>query len=168
MPCPCKLPPEIYPDTAEWGPLLWTLLHGLAERAGKLVSPMFVHDERMGWIQFMQSVQFIIPCPACREHFTEYIKLHPVAQDLKRLPQTQLPEYVRTWFWEVHEWVNESLKKPSFPKDQLTSTYGRVDLRKILLQFEAPMMRAIRLSGGQLVKYNDFKRYYLRLLSIYT
>jgi hypothetical protein len=33
--CSCKIPIETYPENAEWGPLFWKILHGLAEKSGK-------------------------------------------------------------------------------------------------------------------------------------
>ena len=46
MPCACQLPPEIYPDAAEWGPILWNILHGTAERVGTAIVKLYQNDER--------------------------------------------------------------------------------------------------------------------------
>ena len=165
MPCPCNLPQELYPEASEWGPLLWTLLHGLAEKSGRPTSPMFAEDERRAWIHFFKETSEIIPCHICKEHFRLYLKEHPVDQ-LKNIPIQGIHEWIRSWFWEVHEWVNMTLEKPSFPKDQLKGAYANVNLRVILRQLEAPLKKAITLSGTQYIKFKEWKSRYLLLLSI--
>ena len=166
MPCACRLPIEEYPDAAEWGPILWRLLHGLAERSGRPVTPLYAEDERRAWLQMFKETGEIIPCKTCKEHFQTYLAQHPVTE-LKTLPLEDLHEWVRTWFWEVHEWVNGSLEKPSFPKETLAATYKDVSLRPLIRALDKPMMTAITLSGINLKKYSDWKRRYTVLLSLY-
>lgn len=166
MPCPCNLPPEIYPDAAEWGPLLWTLLHGLAEHVGQLITPVYAEEERHAWISFFKLTSEIIPCHVCKEHFRIYLKEHPV-DALKKMPINHLRGYIRHWFWEVHEWVNMTLSKPSFPEADLEGAYSKVKLRNILTSLDVPMNRAIRLTGNNIKKYGDWKGKYNSLLSIY-
>jgi len=165
MPCACRVPFELYPDSVEWGPLLWTLLHGLAERSGKPVTHLYAEDERRAWVHFFKETGEIIPCPACREHYQQYLAQHPIHQ-LKEIPIGQLHNWVREWFWEVHEWVNETLGKPPFPKENLAITYGNTDLRTGLKRLEAPMKRAIMLSGNQFKKFADWKSRFIMILSI--
>ena len=165
MPCACRVPFELYPDSAEWGPLLWGLLHGLAERSGKPTSPMYAEDERRAWIHFFKETGEIIPCPMCKEHYKQYLEHHPISE-LKSIPIHKLHDWVRDWFWDVHEWVNETLKKPAFPKENLTPTYEHFDLRTGLKRLEAPMKRAITLSGQQFKKFAEWKSRFNLLLSI--
>ena len=166
MPCPCRLPIEEYPEAAEWGPILWALLHGLADRSGRPVTPLYAEDERRAWLVFFKETGDIIPCHTCKEHFQTYLAQHPVAA-LKTLPHEEIHEWIRTWFWEVHEWVNGSLEKPSFPKESLTPTYRATPLREYIKRLDAPMGKAIRLSGTNMKKYSDWKRRFTMLLSLY-
>lgn len=166
MPCACRLPIEEYPDAAEWGPTLWRLLHGLAERSGRPITPLYAEDERRAWLQLFKQTADIIPCKTCKEHFQTYLEQHPVSP-LKTLPLEGLREWIRTWFWEVHEWVNGSLEKPSFPKEGLEAAYRSVELRSLLKQLDIPMTTAIRLSGNNLKKYGEWKARYILLLSLY-
>ena len=166
MPCPCNLPHEIYPEASEWGPLLWTLLHGLAEKSGRPTSPMFLEDERRAWLHFFKETSDIIPCHICKEHFRLYLKEHPI-DELKHLQIESMHEWIRSWFWEVHEWVNSTLKKPPFPKDGLNAAYGgSLPLRTIIHRLDAPMRLAIILSGNQYKKFKEWKSRYLIILSI--
>ena len=166
MPCPCNLPPEIYPGSQEWGPILWTLLHGLAEHAGKVVTPLYAEDERRAWLHFFKATAEISPCDVCKQHFTIYLKEHPV-DGLKHMPTDQLRIYVRHWFWEVHEWVNMTLSKPSFLEADLEATYAGVKLRPVIHSLDVPMIRAIRLMGTHIKRYLDWKAKYLYMLAFY-
>ena len=157
---------ELYPEAAEWGPLLWTILHGLAEKAGKPISPIYSEDERRAWLQFFKLTGDIIPCHICKEHFQIYLREHPVDQ-LRNLPLTALNDWVRTWFWEVHNWVNMTLQKPVFSKDQLSATYSSVNIRTYIKRLEAPLKRAIMLSGNQFIKFTEWKGKLLMMLSIF-
>ena len=165
MPCPCNLPPEIYPDAGEWGPILWNLLHGLAERAGKPVTPLFAEEERGHWIAFFKLTAEIIPCHICKEHFRIYLHEHPI-DVLKTMPLYEYPAWIKHWFWEVHEWVNMTLSKPPFPEEGLSERYAGMSLRPRLRGLDIPMNRAIRVSGNQLRKYEDWKRKYMMLMSV--
>ena len=165
MPCACRLPIEEYPDAQEWGPILWSLLHGLAERSGKPVTALYAEDERREWIRIFKQTGEIIPCKTCKEHYNTYLEQHPV-DALKSIALADLHEWVRTWFWEIHEWVNGSLEKPSFPKGDLESTYKTTPLRAKLKQLDKPMTTAIHLSGNQMKKYTEWKTRYTMLLSI--
>lgn len=167
MPCACLLPPEIYPDASEWGPFLWTILHGLAEKAGTSPFPQYQADERRYLLKIFKVLEKVIPCPSCREHFEVYLREHPVDRAFNELSNQELQKYVKTWFWELHNWVNESIKHPQFPYDQLTEAYRDVNLRATLKSLDIPMRRAIRVRAGQLRSYIDFVNQVNLLLSIY-
>ena len=167
MPCACLLPPEIYPDASEWGPFLWTVLHGLAEKAGTTSFPQYYGDERRALAKIFKLLEKVIPCPSCKEHYEVYLREHPVDKPLQELPQAELNTYVKTWFWELHNWVNESVQHPQFPYDQLTPTYKNVNIRNTLKSLDIPMRRAIRVRSGQLFSYTEFLKYVNILLSFY-
>lgn len=167
MPCACLLPPEIYPDASEWGPLLWTVLHGLAERAGRAMFPLYYDDERRAIIKVFTTLEKVIPCPSCKEHYEVYLREHPVDKIIRDIPYNNLNEYVKRWYWELHNWVNESLTRPEFQYDQLTPTYKNTNLRDTLKRLDVPMRRAIRVRSGQLMAYIEFLKQVNILLSIY-
>ena len=95
-----------------------------------------------------------------------YLKEHPV-DELKHMNLQNIHDWIRRWFWELHEWVNDTLKKPSFPFENLTPAYGAVNLRITLKQFEMPMKKAIEISGYNNKKFIDWKSKYIRMLSLY-
>jgi hypothetical protein len=165
MPCACRQPVETYPDSANWGPLLWTAFHALAERSGAAVIPLYADDERRGWAHIFKLTAEIIPCQACREHYKEYLLEHPVIT-VATMPYAGLREWLRTWFWEFHESVNARLGKPSFSKADLTATYSAVVPRTNLRALEQPIMKAIQMSGIPLRPWIEWKNKYLGILSV--
>lgn len=167
MPCACQLPPEIYPDASEWGPILWRILHGIAERAGQSPLPLAQGDERRALIRIMKSLVKVIPCPSCKEHYEVYLKEHPVDKVILDISYRDLQAYLKNWFWELHNWVNESLSRPIFPYDDLTPTYKSVRLRQELKMLDIPIQRAIRLRAGQLLGYKEFTNQCMVLFSIF-
>jgi hypothetical protein len=167
MPCKCKLPYEKYPEAAEWGPPLWSVLHGIAERVGTTPFPIYRADERRGLAAFFKAIGPMIPCATCKSHFEAFLKENPVEPSLKTLPYEQLRPFVRHWFWDLHNMVNISKGVPEFPEDQLQPTYGPIKIRMPLSQLRTPMLKAIKISGNQLLSYERFNGTVLNLLSIY-
>ena len=162
------LPPEIYPDASEWGPLLWNILHGIAEKVGSCPFPLYYGDERRALVKIFKLLEKVIPCPSCKEHYEVYLREHPVDKPvLQDLPYHELKGYTKKWFWELHNWVNQSLQRPLFPYDQLTPTYATIDIRKNMKDLDTPMKRAIRVRSGQLISYNEFLKQVNILLSVY-
>lgn len=167
MPCACQLPPEIYPDASEWGPILWNILHGLSERVSSTPFIQYQGDERRALIRVMKSLEKVIPCPSCKEHYEVYLKEHPVDKQVLTIPYGELKTYVKTWFWELHNWVNESLNRPLFPYDQLTPTYKSINLRNEMKVLDPLLQKAIRLRAGQLLGYKEFVNQSIILFSIW-
>ena len=165
MPCSCQIPVELYPDATEWGPLLWTVLHCLAEHSGKAITPLYQEDERRAWLSFFKLTGDIIPCSMCKRHFEEYIKEHPIEQ-LRTIPYSALHDWIRLWFWEVHNWVNDTLSKPDFPLANLTATYASIKIRPVINSLEIPMKKAILISGNNYKKFLEWKSKAILLLSI--
>jgi hypothetical protein len=148
MPCSCIVDKPEYPQNEEWGPLLWLLLHTLAERAGKQENAITKGDEQRAWPLFVKTFAPIIPCPYCREHCLEYQKEHPfeLPEDYS-LWKTYIPQY----FYLFHEAVNKRLGKPSFPPADLSTTYKDPSrIQPTLVRFETLQERAIKMGGVSL------------------
>lgn len=164
MPCSCQLPIPNYPDTVEWGPVFWPVLHALAERAGALRDPFTQEDERMEWPRFLRAVADVLPCPNCREHYLEWIADNPFTP-LRALPYGQIRDWIRRWLFDCHNAVNTRNSKPLFYFDQLTPTYGEFDFFHGLHRLQPPLKRAIELSGISYLKYQAWLLSYKKLES---
>lgn len=167
MPCKCKIPYKSYPEAKEWGPVLWTILHGIAERVGTGPFPQYQNDERRGLANLFVKVGHMIPCPSCKEHYEVFLKENPVAQSIKTLPYAELRPFVRSWFWRLHDMVNESKGITSPPIDTLPALYGNANLRMATAQLREPMLRAIKIAGKLFIAYHECVACIRSLLSIY-
>ena len=76
--------------------------------------------------------------------------------------------YIRAWFWTLHEHVNQSLGKPSFPFEDLTTTYkSGATLTYKFMQLEMLELRAIQMGGVSLLKWDAWKKQFRMLRSSY-
>ena len=62
-------------------------------------------EEQAGIRAFYESLQVVIPCPICREHYKQAL----VAMPLRLQSRAELIE----WVYEIHNYINEQLGKPS-------------------------------------------------------
>lgn len=166
MPCACKNVEPDYPITDKWGPVLWAVLHALANKSSKVSAPMFRDDERRQWIQIINLLPKIIPCPNCREHAEVWILLHPPAP-IKTLSDVDLHEWLVTWVYDFHESVNARTGKPSFMKGDLVQHYGSVSVPGALARLKPFIEDAIRLSGVTLLPWKKWLGHVIMLNSFY-
>lgn len=89
-----------------WGPLAWRLLHSIGARAGRGNQIRLRQDEQREVFWLLAHLEFIIPCPECRQHIISYRKSNP-------LPQSS--DLIGSWLWNFHEAVNERLNKEPGP-----------------------------------------------------
>lgn len=166
MPCSCKKPQPDYPETENWGPVLWSVLHGLAQRSGNVSTPIFREDEKRQWVNIINGLPKIIPCPSCREHAEAWILAHPIF-DVKKINSTDLHVWLVDWFYEFHESVNRRVGKPSFDKELLAQNYGSVSIAGALVHLKPFIETAIRLSGLTLFPWQKWIGYVRMLNSFY-
>jgi len=153
MPCNCAKPQEAYPENKEWGPLFWTVLHCLAEYAGK-APPMYLHEELQGWTILLKELQTILPCQECRAHYIQYYRENP-------LTRNNILINVRIWLFNLHNQINLRNNVAVFPLEQLSITYPGSILSENLRGLKITMDRAISLSG---VKINAWNNWYSKVM----
>jgi hypothetical protein len=152
------------PSADEWGKLLWAVIHGLAEYSGRQTNSLLRADELRGWDSFFKVLEKGIPCETCRDHYKQwYIANKPV------LPTdySQVREYVREWFWRLHEDINQRLGKPSFPLADLTGKYGRENVSYTLKQLQALIKASVMGGTVSLFSWNALVKAVFSLKSIY-
>lgn len=151
MPCNCIVDKPTYPQNEEWGPLLWWILHTLAEKAGRQTNPITLGDEQRAWPLLFKELPGALPCPFCRDHLQGYLSSHPFA-----LPQDpyEWRSYVPTYVYDLHESVNRRLGKPSFQKGTLSQTYNDTSrLKDVLNRLQGYVDRAVSLGGMSLFNW---------------
>ena len=167
MPCKCKIPYRAYPEAKDWGPVLWTILHGIAERVGTCPFPQYYMDERRALVHLFVVTGQMIPCPSCKEHYEVFLKENPVKKSIMTLPYAELKPFVRDWYWRLHSMVNESKSAVDISIEELPALYGNVDFRMAMVQLKEPMLRAIKIAGKMFLAYTEYTGCVRRLLSIY-
>ena len=166
MPCSCEKPQPDYPESDHWGPVLWTILHALAQKGGKALFALSRDDERRQWILMLQTLPKMIPCAMCREHSQAWIQSHPIAI-IKTIPYDKLGPWLVDWVYDFHEAVNARVGKPSFDKALLGSTYNNVSVPGAIRILKPFIETAIRLSGITLMPWNSWVGYVVLLCSYY-
>ena len=158
MPCSCIVDKPEYPQNEEWGPLLWLLLHTLAEKAGKQTNNIMLGDEQRAWPLFVKTLPPVIPCPYCRDHLQQYIKENPF-----ELPSEYImwKQYIPLYFYRIHESVNQRLGKASFPYETLSTTYKDISrINGTMTRLENIQGRAIKMGGVSLFFWKAWLKQY--------
>ena len=162
-----EIPIETYgvPKNWEWGPLLWQMLHGCAEKLGKAPNTMMFQDQRREMIFVLRYVELIMPCQLCRSHYKEWRTKHP----LEKLPETQAEfrEALRNWLFTLHEEVNQTRGFTSgLSLENLSKMYIGYDLKELGRQFDFLLQRAIRLKAVDREAARKFSTHYAFLSRI--
>jgi hypothetical protein len=90
--------------TTVWGPGMWHYLHTMSFNYP--VNPS--HEEKVHYRDFVQSLQYVLPCKYCRMNLKTNFKSLPLTmEDMKDR------ESFSRYIYELHELVNRMLKKKS-------------------------------------------------------
>ncbi len=97
------------PNTSEWGPALWRILHTFAERVGKSrgVSVtegdhIWHHQEYQLWNELLTMLAEAMPCSSCQSHYSAYTRENPYTAIFNRGMGEQRRIAIRTWLWTLH------------------------------------------------------------------
>jgi len=97
---------HIPPET--WGPLFWTTIH--IASLGYPTNPSHAHKKSAK--AFFESLQMLIPCPICREHYTVHLQKYPIAPHLDKRSD------LFRWTLLLHNEVSKSINKPLFTEEE--------------------------------------------------
>ena len=149
MPCACQIPVPNYPENVEWGPLVWTILHGFAQSPNVGIFP---GDELREWSRLIKLTADMLPCDKCREHLTDFMRRRPIAL-FSQSPQ--LKHTVRSWLWDLHNEVNVKNDKPIYPFEEL-SVYSNINIQDLLWRLDPVIKKAIQINGLGFIKYTKW------------
>jgi hypothetical protein len=166
MPCACKVPAPDFPTNCSWGPILWKILHGLADKYGTTVSKMFEKDQEILWPRFIEQTQKIIPCEECRDHYATYVKKNDPAI-LKTLPPEEAAAWIQNFYLTMHNKVNKYTEKPIFLEASLHETYANVNFQYEIKHFEALIKIVFHYNEVTLMSWMNWVRSLRALMSIY-
>ncbi len=111
------LPPSI------WGPIFWTTIHIVSLAYPDNPTP----EEKKAAKDFFESLQFVLPCPICRNHYKENLKELPIDAALESREQLVL------WAFNIHNAVNKKLGKA-----ELTLQEFMINMRQLSATGQIP------------------------------
>lgn len=93
--------PKFNIDPKVWGPHLWATIHTLALRADS--------DNEIGpYLEFINSLLFLLPCDTCRQDFVKWYHAHGDPYEGQAFE----------WSVDLHNYVNQKLSKPLMSVEQ--------------------------------------------------
>ena len=104
---------------AVWGPIFWMTIHIVA--LGYSDNPSY--SEKRAAKEFYEGLQFLIPCPKCKEHYRDNLKIHPITPSLDNRKD------LFKWTVKMHNLVNKQLGKPEVSEEEALRFMGRLGAR---------------------------------------
>lgn len=119
----------MYPSrwTQFFGPSTWRALHAIT-----FTFPENPTDkDKQEYLDFVQALSKVLPCPQCRSHMMDYIKNNPI--DVS----SQLA--FSKWGVDFHNAVNQRIGKPVIPYENVRKRYAgwtENESKKLMLKSE--------------------------------
>jgi hypothetical protein len=73
------------------------ILHSSAERIGIPKHGRLPQEENRLWAGLLSSLQYSLPCPICKKHYTAFIASNPISPT---------KEFIRNWLFRLHSEIN--------------------------------------------------------------
>ena len=99
-----------------WGSQLWHVLHCVTFDYPETPSAA----DKLHYLQFFQSLAFVLPCEKCQKHFQE---LMGPKSPLPLSPALKNRDTLSRWLVDVHNLVNERTGKPSMTYESVRDRY---------------------------------------------
>lgn len=169
MPCSCKEARIYVPEGDEWGPKIWLLIHTLSLRSGKQENPLTQRDEITAWIQIIKKTGKILPCPDCKGHYTNWLgQYNDSLKQLNTLTYDAQINYIRKWFYDLHNDINLRLGKNTISYSDFESLYENTDIQDTLYEITIILKQYTQVSGylASPVAFSEWKKHIIFLLSL--
>jgi hypothetical protein len=165
MPCPCRIKESPAPLTEEWGPVMWRILHALAEKSGSVNDKVNRAEEINNWPRLIKVMVQGLPCDDCRYHYSEWIKSSPFI-----LPDnyTQINEYIKKWLFDLHNNINVRNGKAIFDYETLKESYENVPIKLTIDMLQKVIDRSIKSGAVKLLSWGSTLKYLRGLQFIYS
>jgi len=150
---------------SHWGPLLWKLLHALAEKLGTQKPEILAADEAREMVLILRGLEVIMPCEKCRKHYKEYRIKNPYDIFAQRRG-LGLKKAVREWLYLLHETVNKKNGTESrLLLENMESMYKDVKIQDAWTPLNQVLMTSV--SSGLVLSENlkSFRRHLSLLLT---
>ena len=97
-----------------WGPPAWLFLHSITFQYPE--TPTFADKEN--YRVFFEKIQYVLPCPTCRAHYTENVNRNPIRLNSRK----ELIE----WLIDIHNEVNKKNGKKVLQYDEVYKQYNEI------------------------------------------
>ena len=101
--------------TKDWGPKLWYSLHIITFNYPD--TPTII--DKQNFETFFTSLQYVIPCSLCRQHYKEHLEKNPIR------PHLENKIALSKWLVEIHNQVNIMLGKPTMKFEDVIKLYTK-------------------------------------------
>ena len=154
------------PKNSEWGPVLWEILHGSAEKLARTSIKSITDDQRREMTLVLRYVEVVMPCAMCRAHYRDYRTKNPIDKFPEEIQAYKAA--VRTWLFNLHQEITDSAGLARIMTvGDLADRYGSIDLKAKAAVFFGLMDRALRLriiEREPLKRFNTHITFLIRLL----
>ena len=111
---PIRMPPQI------WGPIFWATLH--------IVSLSYSDEptdrQKQNAKNFYESMIDVLPCPICRTHYEENLKILPLDNALSNRKD------IIEWVFNMHNLINKQLGKREFSFEEFIESMHNLEMAK--------------------------------------
>jgi hypothetical protein len=165
MPCNCRVKEPSIPLNEEWGPVIWRVLHGLAEKSGNVIDVVNRIEELNIWPRLIKVLTQGLPCEECREHYSEWLKTNPF-----KLPTNynEVKEYIKRWLFDLHNNINIRNNKDIFEYNDLVEMYSNVPLKLTIDMLNKIVDKSVKAGVVRLLSWSSTIKYMQNLLFIYN
>jgi len=134
------------PQTSEWGPLVWKMLHWMSLKVGVQKAKILQDDETQGWIALLKGLGNILPCAQCRIHYKEFYIAHIDIKLLKTCGEGEAKQkLISRWLYDLHENVNQRKSVESgIIFESLGELYKDINFSEVRTQFSDILVRALQ------------------------
>jgi hypothetical protein len=112
-----------------WGPHAWIFMHSVTFDYPDNPTPEIQNRYKL----FFESLQYVLPCELCRNHYTKNLKKFPINNHVLKTRKNLIE-----WLIDLHNNVNKSNKKPKLSYKEVVKKYldyyeGKKDTKNELL-----------------------------------
>ena len=94
-----------------WGPSGWLFMHSISFQYPEYPT----EEDKNNYKVFFESLKNTIPCPKCREHYSENLKQKPI--------QLNSRDELIQWVIDIHNEVNEKNSKKIYSRQEVEKLY---------------------------------------------
>lgn len=127
-----------------WGPLFWSTMH--IATLGYPVSP--TEQDQLAATHFYESLSVMIPCPICRDHYSQTLMKMPIKEAVKGRDE------LINWVFTIHNEVNKQLGKSEITWETYVQTMYKLALQtkvNLIPTEKSPLQSSLTANGIALV-----------------